>query len=133
MAAAPSPSPSGGMAAKAEEIRRVLSEPAVDLWKLRDLALTEGGLVNGAFSCPPRRARSAGPPAFDSMGILSFFVWFIYFFDASLSAVSSLLPRAPRPLRCADSLRKLAWPKLVGVHNDLTSTPFDFSSSLVSA
>ncbi|KAL7538043.1 hypothetical protein ACHAXR_010136 [Thalassiosira sp. AJA248-18] len=48
-------------AAKAEEIRRVLSEPTVDLWKLRELALTEGGLVN-------------------------------------------------------DSLRKLAWPKLVGVH-----------------
>jgi len=35
------------MAAKAEEIRRVLSEPVVDLWKLRELALTEGGLVNG--------------------------------------------------------------------------------------
>ncbi|EED92583.1 hypothetical protein THAPSDRAFT_262611, partial [Thalassiosira pseudonana CCMP1335] len=48
---------------KAEEIRRVLSEPEVDLWKLRELALTEGGLVN-------------------------------------------------------DSLRKLAWPKLVGVSND---------------
>lgn len=35
------------MAAKAEEIRRILSEPVVDLWKLRELALTEGGLVNG--------------------------------------------------------------------------------------
>ena len=35
------------MTAKAEEIRRVLSEPVVDLWKLRELALTEGGLVNG--------------------------------------------------------------------------------------
>jgi hypothetical protein len=35
------------MSAKAEEIRRVLSEPVVDLWKLRELALTEGGLVNG--------------------------------------------------------------------------------------
>lgn len=35
------------MAAKAEEIRRVLFEPEVDLWKLRELALTEGGLVNG--------------------------------------------------------------------------------------
>eukprot|EP00585_Thalassiosira_rotula_P005893 CAMPEP_0196158034 /NCGR_PEP_ID=MMETSP0910-20130528/45114_1 /TAXON_ID=49265 /ORGANISM="Thalassiosira rotula, Strain GSO102" /LENGTH=139 /DNA_ID=CAMNT_0041422837 /DNA_START=108 /DNA_END=523 /DNA_ORIENTATION=- len=56
---APSPS-SKRMTAKAEEIRRVLSEPTVDLWKLRELALTEGGLVN-------------------------------------------------------DSLRKLAWPKLVGV------------------
>ena len=37
------------MAAKAEEIRRILSEPVVDLWKLRELALTEGGLVNGKF------------------------------------------------------------------------------------
>ena len=35
------------MAAKTEEIRRILSEPVVDLWKLRELALTEGGLVNG--------------------------------------------------------------------------------------
>ena len=34
---------------KAEEIRRVLSEPVVDLWKLRELALSEGGLVNGTF------------------------------------------------------------------------------------
>ncbi len=35
------------MSAKAEEIRRILSEPVVDLWKLREMALTEGGLVNG--------------------------------------------------------------------------------------
>ncbi len=35
------------MTAKTEEIRRILSEPVVDLWKLRELALTEGGLVNG--------------------------------------------------------------------------------------
>jgi len=55
------------MMAKAEEIRRILSEPVVDLWKLRELALTEGGLVN-------------------------------------------------------DSLRKLAWPKLVGVNNDCISS-----------
>jgi hypothetical protein len=41
-------SPSSAMmSAKAEEIGRVLSEPMVDLWKLRELALTEGGLVNG--------------------------------------------------------------------------------------
>jgi len=33
--------------AKAEEINLVLSEPDVNLWKLRGLALTEGGLVNG--------------------------------------------------------------------------------------
>ena len=32
---------------KAEEIYLLLSEPDVDLWKLRELALTEGGLVNG--------------------------------------------------------------------------------------
>ena len=35
---------------KAEEINLVLSEPDVNLWKLRELALSEGGLVNGASS-----------------------------------------------------------------------------------
>ena len=34
---------------KADEINLVLSEPNVNLWKLRELALTEGGLVNGRF------------------------------------------------------------------------------------
>lgn len=34
---------------KAEEINLVLSEPNVNLWKLRELALTEGGLVNGTI------------------------------------------------------------------------------------
>jgi hypothetical protein len=34
---------------KAEEINLVLLQPNVDLWKLRELALTEGGLVNGAL------------------------------------------------------------------------------------
>jgi hypothetical protein len=32
---------------KADEINMVLLEPDVDLWKLRELALTEGGLLNG--------------------------------------------------------------------------------------
>jgi len=32
---------------KADLISRLLSEPDVDLWKLRELALSEGGLVNG--------------------------------------------------------------------------------------
>ena len=32
---------------KAAEITQVLSNPKVDLWKLRELALSEGGLVNG--------------------------------------------------------------------------------------
>ena len=41
------------MTAKAEEIRRILSEPVVDLWKLRELALSEGGLVNGKPSQHP--------------------------------------------------------------------------------
>jgi hypothetical protein len=36
--------------AKAEEINLVLSEPDVDLWKLRALALSEGGLVNGTYN-----------------------------------------------------------------------------------
>jgi len=37
------------MRRKAEEINLVLLEPDVDLWKLRELALTEGGLVNGMY------------------------------------------------------------------------------------
>ena len=32
---------------KADEINLVLLEPNVDLWRLRELALSEGGLVNG--------------------------------------------------------------------------------------
>jgi hypothetical protein len=39
--------PSLDYRAKAEEINLVLSEPDVNLWKLRELALTDGGLVNG--------------------------------------------------------------------------------------
>lgn len=35
------------LASKTQEIRRVLSEPTVDLWRLRELALSDGGLVNG--------------------------------------------------------------------------------------
>jgi hypothetical protein len=34
---------------KAEEIEAVLAADDVDLWRLRELALTEGGLINGAF------------------------------------------------------------------------------------
>lgn len=34
---------------KAEEIGRILSEPEVDLWKLREFALSEGGLVNDSI------------------------------------------------------------------------------------
>jgi hypothetical protein len=34
---------------KAEQINLVLLQPNVDLWKLREMALTEGGLVNGAL------------------------------------------------------------------------------------
>ena len=43
-----SSSPSAELVAKAEEIHRVLSAPSIDVWKLRELALTEGGLVDGA-------------------------------------------------------------------------------------
>ena len=35
---------------KAREINLVLSQPTVDLWKLRELCLTEGGLVHGKLS-----------------------------------------------------------------------------------
>jgi hypothetical protein len=34
---------------KAEEINLVLLQPAVDLFKLRELALSDGGLVNGTY------------------------------------------------------------------------------------
>jgi hypothetical protein len=37
------------MQEKAEEINLVLLRPDVDLWKLRELALSEGGLVNGTY------------------------------------------------------------------------------------
>jgi hypothetical protein len=35
---------------KAQFIHLVLMEPKVDLWKLRALALSEGGLVNGMYT-----------------------------------------------------------------------------------
>ena len=34
---------------KAEAINWVLLQPTVDLWKLREFALTDGGLVNGKW------------------------------------------------------------------------------------
>jgi hypothetical protein len=34
---------------KAEEINLTLLQPDVDLWKLRELALSDGGLVNGTY------------------------------------------------------------------------------------
>ena len=34
---------------KAVEIELLLSQPEIDLWKLRNFALTPGGLVNGTF------------------------------------------------------------------------------------
>lgn len=37
------------LASKAEEINQVLSEAEIDLWKLRELALSDGGLVDGTL------------------------------------------------------------------------------------
>jgi len=34
---------------KAQTIAAILDEPYVDLWHLRELALSEGGLVNGTL------------------------------------------------------------------------------------
>ena len=65
--------PPSALERKAEEIEAVLSQDDVDLWRLRELALTEGGLVN-------------------------------------------------------DSIRKRAWPKLVGIHNE--GTVFDALGAL---
>ena len=39
-----------GLKEKADEINLLLLSPSVDLWRLRELALSEGGLVNGTFS-----------------------------------------------------------------------------------
>ncbi len=41
----PSPIPRN----KAEEIEKILAKEDVDLWALRELCLSEGGLVNGMF------------------------------------------------------------------------------------
>jgi len=62
---------------KAEEIEALLAKDEVDLWRLRELALTDGGLVN-------------------------------------------------------DSIRKRAWPKLVGLHGEEAASLFT-SSSVASA
>lgn len=35
--------------AKAQEINLLLAEPEIDLWKLREYALSDGGLVNGMY------------------------------------------------------------------------------------
>jgi hypothetical protein len=43
--------PQHGLQQKAEEINLVLLQPDVDLWKLRELAFSEGGLVNGTSFC----------------------------------------------------------------------------------
>jgi hypothetical protein len=34
---------------KVDRIRQCLAQDSVDLWRLRELALTRGGLVNGRF------------------------------------------------------------------------------------
>jgi hypothetical protein len=36
--------------AKAEQIHSVLSAPEIDVWQLRELALTKGGLVDGMLT-----------------------------------------------------------------------------------
>lgn len=41
-------------AEKVAQIQEVLDEADVDLWRLRGLALTEGGLVNGMYYCSKR-------------------------------------------------------------------------------
>jgi hypothetical protein len=64
------------LAKKAEEIRLVLSGPDVDLWKLRELALTEGGLVNGKFvsSIP-----SYSMVFSQCCTSLTYYTWLVYF------------------------------------------------------
>jgi hypothetical protein len=52
MRMASSPYISDPMMRKAEEINLILLQPEVDLWRLRELALSEGGLVNGEFEAP---------------------------------------------------------------------------------
>jgi hypothetical protein len=35
---------------KEDEIEKILSSKAVDLWAIRELCLSEGGLLNGVYS-----------------------------------------------------------------------------------
>jgi hypothetical protein len=81
---------SGAMLTKAEEINLVLLQPEVDLWRLRELALSEGGLVNGKLGTKTRGSL-----------VLSF--------ASSLKSYDLLV----------DTLRKRAWPRLVGLDLNL--------------
>ena len=58
---------------KAEEINLVLLEPDVDLWKLRELAISDGGLVNGAWNhehCRLLPFFQLNSPSFDQLQTL---------------------------------------------------------------
>ena len=82
---------------KAHLIHLALLEPKVDLWKLRALALSEGGLVNGMFATTPGRYVVLWRVS-DCIGFVPSIALF-----ASLTNIS-------------DALRQRAWPKLVGLH-----------------
>jgi hypothetical protein len=44
--------PLAKLVSKAEELHRVLAAPTVDMWKLRELSLSDGGLVDGKNGLP---------------------------------------------------------------------------------
>lgn len=102
---------------KAEQINLLLLQPNVDLWKLRDLALSEGGLVNGK---PQSKSQSHSWTGFGSSKRYLLANCFVLFcFELFCSYVYSL------SLSLQDTLRKRAWPKLVGLHKyySIASSP----------
>jgi len=78
---------------KVAQIQQILDEPNVDLWKLRGLALTEGGLVNGVYYLFA---------LFEITSVCITFAYTICFFIIHV-----------------DTLRRRAWPKLAGLHERL--------------
>lgn len=83
---------------KEVEIIRLLAAPTVDLWKLRALALSEGGLLNGkAISSFPEVHPHAPHQCDELVG----------------SSLCAYLLDSPR----TDSIRQRAWPLLVGLHS----------------
>ena len=107
------------LAAKTQEIRRVLSEPTVDLWRLRELALSDGGLVNGmSMQCVRFQV-------LDSMPANRRHSYHVFNWRGDMTGDSRYGHHGrhkqtayPILFLLTDSLRKLAWPKLVGVDVD---------------
>lgn len=94
---------------KADEIQQVLSEPVVDLWKLRELALSEGGLVNDDLR------RRAWPKLLGLVTLL----------ETSHPSTTSSSPSSRK--NSTRELRQLAEDQ--SVHSYPSATPDDYSCS----